>query len=278
MLSIRNPRCWPIGVFILGSAMGLQLGAGWAQSLSRETGLAGKPIYASNCAGCHGLDGRGGERAPNIAGGERVRRLSDQRIATIVTDGIPGTGMPAFHELKPAQVRALVSHLRTLQGKTDAGKLPGDPRNGRLIFFGKAECSACHTIAGEGGFLGPDLTAYGSTRSAKTILDALSRPARIVPAGYRLAVATTSDGTRVEGVVRNEDNFTVQMQSRDGSYHLFQKSDLQKLEYQKEPLMPTDYGKRLSHTDFEDLVSYLMDAGRASSTGSTAKPSEEDKE
>src|SRR4030081_2551948 len=37
----------------------------------------GEEIFASSCAGCHGLDGRGGERAPNIAGRPAVQQLSD---------------------------------------------------------------------------------------------------------------------------------------------------------------------------------------------------------
>jgi putative heme-binding domain-containing protein len=92
---------------------------------------------------------------------------------------------------------------------------------------------------------------------------------RIVPAGYRLATATTAGGASVEGIVRNEDNFSVQLQSRDGSFHFFQKSELQKLEYRNESLMPTDYGKRLSRDELNDLVSYLMSAGSSGKARAT---------
>jgi putative heme-binding domain-containing protein len=209
------------------------------------------------------LDGRGGERAPNIASNAKTQRLSDAQLSTIITKGISGTGMPAFHSLSPVQLRSVVSYLRTLQGKSKSRALPGDASNGKKIFFGKGECSTCHVITGEGGFLGPDLSGYGAAIPVQTILDDILNSKRIVPAGYKLATATTVDGASIEGIVRNEDNFSVQLQAKDGSFHFFQKSELQKLEYRNESLMPTDYGKRLSREELNDLVSYLMTAGSA---------------
>ena len=39
---------------------------------------------------------------------------------------------------------------------------------------------------------------------------------------------TTADGQTLTGVVRNEDNFSLQLQTTDGTLHLFAKSELQK--------------------------------------------------
>lgn len=223
----------------------------------RPAPAPGKATFNSTCAGCHGLDGRGTEKAPNIAGGPKVQHLSDLQIANIISNGKPGTGMPAFHTVTGAQLRALVRYLRTLQGKGEAAAIRGDSVRGRSVFFGKGECSTCHTIAGEGGFLGPDLTTYSGATTPKAIRDGILTPNRIVPAGYKLAVATTHDGSRLEGVVRSEDNFSLQLQTRDGSFHFVQKTDLQNLEYLDHSLMPTDYGSRLAGSEIDDLVKYL---------------------
>jgi putative heme-binding domain-containing protein len=217
----------------------------------------GKRVFASTCAGCHGLDGRGSERAPSIASSSKLQRASNADIAKIISDGVPGTGMPAFHTLTPAQVRSLVGYVRFLQGKQDGRKLPGDSAHGKGIFFGKAECSTCHSVSGRGGFLGPDLTTYGS-RAAPEIRKAIVDPARIVPAGYRTAHVTMKDGTQIDGVVRNEDNFSVQLLTKDGNFHFFEKADLQQLRYLDQPLMPVDYGQRLDEKEINDLISYLM--------------------
>jgi cytochrome c oxidase cbb3-type subunit III len=222
--------------------------------------VPGRRPFNTNCAPCHGLDGRGSDKGADIAGGAKLRHLSDTQVSAIISNGIPGTGMPAFHKLGEQQVRAVVSYLRILEGKLEARKLPGDRARGRIIFFGKGECSSCHTISGNGGFLGPDLSGYGSTMSANAIRDEIVRADRIDTAGYRSAVLTTRDGDRLEGVIRNEDNFSVQLQTKDGGFHFLQKSDLTTSEYPGHSLMPTDYRERLGPSELNDLVSYLMNS------------------
>lgn len=172
--------------------------------------------------------------------------------------------MPAFRSLTDVQVRSIVAYLRTLQGEGDATPSTGNPDRGKELFFGKGGCSSCHAVSGQGGFLGPDLTSSDYLLSAKDILDAIVKPNRIVRPGYKRAVVTTQAGDKVQGLVRNEDNFSVQLQDEEGAYHLFQKSDLQNFEYLSQPLMPTDYGRRLTPDELNDLVSFLMrsNAGR----------------
>src|ERR1700730_6755941 len=119
------------------------------QKDSKLVSTRGKRTFASTCASCHGLDGRGGERAPNIAESPKAQRLSNAQIVHIIENGIPGTGMPAFHSLESSNIKAVVTHLRTLQGTKKPVKLPGDPERGETIFFGKAGCSSCHVVAGK---------------------------------------------------------------------------------------------------------------------------------
>jgi len=122
----------------------------------------GTAIFASNCAGCHGADGRGGEHAPNIATNPEVQHLMDRELAGIIRYGIAGAGMPAFSSLKPQEVADVVAYLRILQGRGDIVKLPGDPNQGQALFFGKGKCSDCHMVSGKGGFIGSDLSFYGA--------------------------------------------------------------------------------------------------------------------
>lgn len=233
----------------------------------------GKSAFNSTCAGCHGLDGRGSEKAPGIANSAKVQHLTDAQISDVISNGVPGTGMPAFHSLSAAQVRSVVGYLRLLQGRGAARLLPGNAERGKAVFSGKGECSSCHVVSGAGGFLGPDLTAYGSEKSADEIQKALLNSARLIPVGYRPAAATTRDGTRIEGLVRNEDNFSVQLQSQDGSFHFLQKAELQKFEYLNQSWMPSDYGKRLTSAELKDLISYLMSASATSQSARGPKPS-----
>src|SRR5262249_50858605 len=155
--------------------------------------------------------------------------------AAIVKNGVPGTGMPAFSSFTPAEIRAVVVHLRVLQGQGKTQALPGDATKGKALFFAKAECSSCHMVRGEGGFIGPDLSTYGAARDASEILAAITSTERNNDWGYKPAGAATNDGRMISGIVRNEDNFSVQLQSRDGTFYFFQKSELQSLKYEDHP-------------------------------------------
>jgi len=236
----------------------------------------GRSTFNSSCAGCHGLDGSGSDKAVNISGSAKVRSLSDAQLSSIISNGVPETGMPAFHSLNERQLRALVGYLRSLQGKTEGQLLPGHPKRGEEIFFGKGDCSACHTISGKGGFLGPDLTEHGATSSADTIRDQIVKAPRVPPMGYRTAALTTDKGERLEGLVRNEDNFSVQMQTKDGSFHFFKKTDLRSFEHRDGSLMPADYRDRLSDGELNDLASYLMTTPAPNKTAPPRKKMDDD--
>jgi cytochrome c oxidase cbb3-type subunit III len=237
----------------------------------------GSKFFASSCAGCHGLDGRGGDRAPNIVEG-RGPRLSDEDIFGIIEHGIPEAGMPSFHSLAESDIHSIVSYLRTLQGAEKAVGLPGDPKRGKALFFAKAGCSGCHTAEGQGGFMASDLSGYARTHSMDETRSAITNPN---PNGDRTATVTTRDGEKYSGRVRNEDNFSLQLQTADGVFHFFAKSEMQGVEYSSQSLMPSNYGSTLISDDLKDLISYMMSlANRSESENSKAgslndKPTEE---
>ena len=234
----------------------------------------GERLFATSCAACHGLDGRGGERAPSIAVG-RVQRLSDAQVFGIIQHGIAGTGMPSFHSLTDADIKAVVAHLRTLQGAKKTASLPGDPARGKTLFFGKAGCSGCHLLAGEGGFIGSDLSGYARAHSVDEIRSAVTNPGSNADRQSRTATVTILDGQKYVGRVRNEDNFSVQLQSLDGVFHFFAKSEIQGVEY-AQPLMPANYGSTLGSGELDDLISYLMNVAGGGASAPVKEVFEED--
>ena len=66
---------------------------------------------------------------------------------------------------------------------------------GKEIFFGKGDCGRCHTISGQGGFLGPDLTNHAMTSSAEAIREEIVRSPRVPAVGYRMAVSQLRPAT-----------------------------------------------------------------------------------
>jgi cytochrome c oxidase cbb3-type subunit III len=112
---------------------------------------AGAKTFSTYCSGCHGADGRGGERAPNIATTRNIVAMSDDDLESIVKKGVSGSGMPSFSFLGDQEIHNVISHLRNLQGKNSVAKINGDPQAGHALFFGQAGCSQCHMVKGEGG-------------------------------------------------------------------------------------------------------------------------------
>ena len=275
-----------LGFMLLCAFVGTQRGATQAQKSppsangverANTSNVDGQQVFESRCAGCHGLDGRGGERAPDIASSEKTQRRSDDELSRIIARGVPGTGMPAFASLG-SSLKNVVAYLRQLQGKDDSAKLPGDVKRGRELFYGKPRCSECHAIAGSGGFIAPELSGFGGNRSADQIRQAIVTPTSTNRLGGKMIVKTR-DGKDYSGVVRNEDNFSIQLQTLDGAFHLFQKSELAAFSRQPDSLMPADYATTLNRDELNDLVSFLMSAARRAKTDAAkSKKSGDDEE
>ena len=231
---------------------------------SSATLLEGKQIFASSCASCHGLDGRGGERAPDIATRRETQRLSDVKLARIVDAGVPGTGMPSFRSLGASAIKSVVSYLRTLQGEGKSATLPGNPQKGESVFFAKGSCSDCHMVGGKGGFLAADLSSYARTRSVDKIRETITNPDSTRRTGEKIVAVVTPSGEQYIGMVRNEDNFSLQLQTVDGKFHFFMKSELQTLKRQAQSVLPAGYHSALRRRDLDDVISFLIRSAGAS--------------
>ena len=237
---------------------------------------AGQRLFSSTCAGCHGLDGRGGEHAPNIATDTNTQRLTDPELARIVRNGIPAAGMPGFSSsFKDGQITTVVRYLRVLQGQGREAQAPltGDPNRGRVLFFGSAGCSECHMVEGHGGFLGPDLSGYGKAHSPANIRESIVDPDKNLDTRRGAVIVFTRAGKKYAGVIRNEDNFSLQMQAKDGNFYLFDKSELVRIERPARSIMPSQYGSKLTGSELDDLVSFLM-----TNTGVQEKQADEEEQ
>jgi cytochrome c oxidase cbb3-type subunit 3 len=227
-------------------------------SLPQVANGAGKNLFESSCAVCHGLDGGGGEHAPNIGRASSAKSKPDATLARIVRDGIPGKGMPSFNKFSDLELQSVLSYLRFLQGKSEARSDVGNPVQGKQLFFGKAGCAECHAMRGEGHFLSTDLSDYADDHDANDIRGAIVNPREQEREPHSFARVTTNSGQVLAGVVRNENNSSLQIQDADGKFYLFMKSELQSVERSPAPSMPADYEQKLGAGAIDDLVSYIV--------------------
>jgi cytochrome c oxidase cbb3-type subunit 3 len=259
---------------LAAALIGFPLLSSQPRDASSKSSESGQQIYSQNCSGCHGLDGKGTQRAPNIGTGSRASQLTESDIVGVVSKGVPDRGMPSFQALGPG-VKSVVAYVRSLQGAGATVTMPGNRDHGEKLFFGEAGCSQCHMVGGKGGFIAPDLSSYARALSVDQIKGAITRQEERV-SSRGLVTVTTADGQRYEGIVRNEDNFSLQLQSLDGGFHFFSKTTLTAIERKPESIMPADYESRLNSGQLNDLVSYLLSVGKTGATPSREQHTDEE--
>jgi cytochrome c oxidase cbb3-type subunit III len=224
-----------------------------------------KTLFESSCAVCHGLDGGGGEHAPKIGRASAARSKSDSVLAGILRNGIPSKGMPSFASLGASKLQSILSYLRFLQGKNETRTDTGNPLRGKQVFFGKGGCADCHAMHGEGHYLSTDLSDFAYDHDLADILAAIVKPQEQVP--HTAVRFTTNSGGQFSGVIRNESNYSLQIQGADGEFYLFMKSELRSMERSPAPAMPADYQQKLSSSEIDDLVSYIAHQSPSSQAG-----------
>jgi cytochrome c oxidase cbb3-type subunit III len=121
-----------------------------------------RTLYGQNCAGCHGVDGKGGA-AIALANPVYLAIADDSVIRRTASKGVPGTPMPAFAQsaggmLTDKQIDVIVGGIRAwakpevLGGQTPpsyAAQVAGDSQRGADVY--RTYCSSCHGAGGHGG-------------------------------------------------------------------------------------------------------------------------------
>lgn len=127
-------------------------------------------LYAENCAGCHGAEGRGGATIA-LANSVYLAIADNASIRKVIANGVRGTAMPAFAKsaggmLTDAQIDVISKEIRSRwskQGVLDivtapsyAPKSAGDAQRGEVAY--KTYCESCHGPGGKGGHKGSPIT------------------------------------------------------------------------------------------------------------------------
>lgn len=126
-------------------------------------------------------------------------------------------------------------------------------KNGQDLY--SKNCSACHTLFGKGGNIGPDLTG-SDRRNLNYLLENILDPSATVATSYRSSIIRTEDGRVFTGVIANENDRVIELQTKDDLVTI----DLKTVEARrltKNSLMPEGLLNDLTPQETADLFAYL---------------------
>jgi putative membrane-bound dehydrogenase-like protein len=140
-----------------------------------------------------------------------------------------------------------------------AMKEKGQAEHGRALFHdlkGLA-CIKCHTVGGQGGSVGPELTSVGAKYPRDELITSVLFPSDRISSGYEPLVLATSDGRVVTGVVKTDTADTFEIEDADAKRLKIAKADIEEQRRSEVSIMPNGLADGLSPQDFADLIAYL---------------------
>ncbi|NQV28716.1 MAG: HEAT repeat domain-containing protein, partial [Rhodopirellula sp.] len=134
----------------------------------------------------------------------------------------------------------------------------GDVTRGREIFFGKTTaCASCHTVAGQGGKVGPDLTKIGAIRKQRDLLEAIMFPSASFARGYNSWTIVTDRGRVHSGLITRETTDSLMLRKSDLSEVRIARGSIEEMSESTTSVMPNGLDHRLTNEDLSDLLEYL---------------------
>ncbi|MDR0792515.1 MAG: c-type cytochrome [Chitinophagaceae bacterium] len=154
-----------------------------------------------------------------------------------------------------------------------------DGLNNRNFAIGKAMysaclCSTCHTIRGDGGNIGPDLTQLGTRFSYKDMLESIVDPSKTISDQFAAKVFYLKDGTSVIGRLMNEDAdkyYISQNPFAPQTLKEIAKKDVTRTRLSEISVMPPGLINRLNGEELKDLLAYLKSGGNPKDSVFSAK-------
>jgi putative membrane-bound dehydrogenase-like protein len=155
-------------------------------------------------------------------------------------------------KITPGSAEEKLAEMRRLNNDLNAGA--GNTARGHEIFT--KSCAVCHSLFGEGGKVGPDLTH--ANRDREFLLGSLVDPSASIRKEYLTYEITTRDGRALSGVIAEQTGANLTVATSTGERMVIPQSQIESLRESTLSLMPEDLIKPLKPQDLRDLFSYLQ--------------------
>ncbi|SHF84848.1 putative heme-binding domain-containing protein [Fodinibius roseus] len=158
------------------------------------------------------------------------------------------TMLKQYEEAKPEDDKA-TQYRESLYG--------GDARQGEQIFYNDntAQCIRCHAVGGDGGNVGPDLSAIGDVLTREQLLESMVAPNKRIAPGFGSVTITTEAGQQIQGVLEEETDSYVTVEVTEGETRKIQREEI--AEQINSPSGMYSMEGILSKHELRDLVEFL---------------------
>jgi putative heme-binding domain-containing protein len=153
--------------------------------------------------------------------------------------------------------------MESASSVADSGLVNRNFEQGKMMFAATL-CASCHTMRGEGGNIGPDLTQLGTRFTARDMLEAIIDPNKVVSDQYAATVFVLKDGSSVVGRLTNEDDdkyFISQNPFSPQTLREIPKGDVTSTKISRISVMMPGLINSLNNEELKDLLAYLMAGG-----------------
>jgi putative heme-binding domain-containing protein len=243
-----------------------QLATSAIQALTRMPDLAALDVY---------LDGLASKNATlRYQCRTAVTTLRDAALPRIEaklasTNGLPDDTIDSLRQIyqtSPAAKKGLLFKVKVRpvpEYQSFALSHPGNFRRGQRIFsdVNGVNCIRCHTINGQGGHIGPELTGIGTRQNRAYIIESVLYPSKVILDGYQQVFFYMTDDEDYAGIVRSETADTVTLIDSLGVTNVLEKSRIKKRKISQISLMPEGLQTGLSLEEFSDLIAFVQNSG-----------------
>jgi len=133
----------------------------------------------------------------------------------------------------------------------------GDRAAGAEIYTRtQLSCVRCHKVDGNGGEVGPDLSAVGKQRDRRYLLESICLPDATIAAGFETVVIADDLGQVFTGIVKQEGDETLELIQADGQLQQIPQDSITARKRGKSA-MPEELATYMTARELRDLVAYL---------------------
>ena len=120
-------------------------------------------------------------------------------------------------------------------------------------------CATCHSLAGRGSAVGPNLTEFAG-KTADDFVLAIINPNAAVDAKFVAYEIEMRDGRSLSGIVKDETASGMTIMQPRGTKETVLRSAIKEIRASRVSLMPEGLEQTLSPQDMADLIAWIKSA------------------